>query len=202
MAERPAVRGSMASHAALVAVALGIAQIASYAVSVVAARALGPDGFGILAALLGILLIGSVLAMGIQAVAARRLVRLDEARRAGAARAMRRDGLIGGRAVAAATVGVSPLRGWRLRGGGGRCCRCVRGWPLTGGRVSTPRRVDLPAALQPQSTVTLAFRLIATYRRLVPSSARRYPLFVFLCWFVCPLETPLPTAFLLRAVKA
>lgn len=115
MAERPAVRGSMASHAALVAVALGIAQIASYAVSVVAARALGPDGFGILAALLGILLIGSVLAMGIQAVAARRLVRLDEARRAGAARAMLRDGLIGGLAVAAATVVVSPLLVWLLR---------------------------------------------------------------------------------------
>ncbi|MFZ8927011.1 MAG: hypothetical protein ACO3CU_09650, partial [Candidatus Nanopelagicales bacterium] len=46
------VRGSIASHAAMVAVALGIAQVASYAVSVIAARTLGPDGFGVLAALL------------------------------------------------------------------------------------------------------------------------------------------------------
>jgi O-antigen/teichoic acid export membrane protein len=126
MAERAAARGatepparglrdSVLSHAALVAVALGIAQVASYAVSVIAARTLGPDGFGILAALLGILLIGSVLAMGIQAVAARRLVALDNARRPGAARSMLRDGFIGGVAVAVATVAVSPLLMWLLR---------------------------------------------------------------------------------------
>ena len=64
------------THTVLVAMALGIAQVCAYAVSVVSARALGPDGFGVLAALLGILRIGSVLAMGIQAVAARRLVGL------------------------------------------------------------------------------------------------------------------------------
>jgi O-antigen/teichoic acid export membrane protein len=79
MTERSSRRDSLASHTVLVAGALGIAQIAAYAVSVVAARALGPDGFGVLAALLGILLIGSVLAMGIQAVAARRLVQVDAA---------------------------------------------------------------------------------------------------------------------------
>jgi O-antigen/teichoic acid export membrane protein len=115
MAERSVLRGSLASHAALVAVALGIAQIASYAVSVVAARTLGPDGFGVLAALLGILLIGSVLAMGIQAVAARRLVQIDDDQRAGAARSMLRDGLIGGFAVALAAVAISPLLMWLLR---------------------------------------------------------------------------------------
>lgn len=115
MAERSAERGSLASHTILVAVALGIAQLAAYAVSVVAARALGPDGFGILAALLGILLIGSVLAMGIQAVAARQLVRVDADRRSGAARSMLRDGLIGGGAVALATLAISPLLIWLLR---------------------------------------------------------------------------------------
>jgi O-antigen/teichoic acid export membrane protein len=99
----------------LVAAALGIAQVAAYAVSVVAARALGPDGFGILAALLGILLIGSVLAMGIQAVAARRLVHVDVGARDGAARSMLRDGLIGGVAVALATLAISPLLMWLLR---------------------------------------------------------------------------------------
>lgn len=112
---RPPSSRSLASHTALVAIALGMAQVAAYAVSVIAARALGPDGFGILAALLGILLIGSVLAMGIQAVAARRLVTLAATERPGAARAMLRDGLIGGLAVAGATVIVSPLLVWLLR---------------------------------------------------------------------------------------
>jgi O-antigen/teichoic acid export membrane protein len=115
MAERSSRRGSLASHTILVAGALGIAQVAAYAVSVVAARALGPDGFGILAALLGILLIGSVLAMGIQAVAARRLVQVDAHDRDGAARSMLRDGLIGGGAVALATTAISPLLIWLLR---------------------------------------------------------------------------------------
>ncbi len=115
MAERSSRRDSLASHTALVAVALGIAQVFAYAVSVVAARALGPNGFGVLAALLGILLIGSVLAMGIQAVAARRLVTVDPDQRAGAARSMLRDGLIGGMAVAVATLAVSPLLIWLLR---------------------------------------------------------------------------------------
>ena len=115
MTERSSRRDSLASHTVLVAGALGIAQIAAYAVSVVAARALGPDGFGILAALLGILLIGSVLAMGIQAVAARRLVQVDAASRDGAARSMLRDGLIGGGAVALATLAISPLLVWLLR---------------------------------------------------------------------------------------
>lgn len=113
--DRGGWRRSLASHTALVAIALGVAQISSYAVSVIAARALGPDGFGILAALLGILLIGSVLAMGIQAVAARRLVQVDPQSRDGAARSMLRDGLIGGIAVAAATLAISPLLVWLLR---------------------------------------------------------------------------------------
>lgn len=115
MTERSSRRGSLASHTVLVAGALAIAQVAAYAVSVVAARALGPDGFGILAALLGILLIGSVLAMGIQAVAARRLVHVDARERDGAARSMLRDGLIGGGAVALATLAISPLLIWLLR---------------------------------------------------------------------------------------
>lgn len=106
---------TLLSHTALVAIALGIAQVSAYTVSVVSARALGPDGFGVLAALLGILLIGSVLAMGIQAVAARRLVALDQTQRAGAGRSMVRDGLVGGLAVAAATLAVSPLLVWLLR---------------------------------------------------------------------------------------
>lgn len=53
--------------ATLVANALG------YAFTVVVSRALGPDGFGALGALLGLLLIGAVPALALQAVAARRV---------------------------------------------------------------------------------------------------------------------------------
>jgi O-antigen/teichoic acid export membrane protein len=114
MSEAPGSR-SLVSHTVVVALALGIAQVAAYAVSVVSARALGPDGFGVLAALLGLILIGNVLALGIQAVAARRLVGLAPSERAGAGRSMLRDGLIGGLGVTVATLVVSPLIVWLLR---------------------------------------------------------------------------------------
>lgn len=116
MSERQtAGRSRLLSSTLVVAAALGVAQILSYAVSVIAARRLGPDQFGVFAALLGIMLIGSVLAMGLQAVAARQLVQLPADERGGAARDILRDGLIGGAAVAAATVLVSPLLIWLLR---------------------------------------------------------------------------------------
>lgn len=108
-------RRAILSHTVLVAAALGVGQVLAYVVSVVAARALGPEQFGVFAALLGITLIGSVLALGIQAVAARRLVHIDEADRDGASRDILRDGLIGGLAVATATILISPLLMWLLR---------------------------------------------------------------------------------------
>lgn len=64
----------MLSGTAAVAVGLGVAQVAGYAQTVVAARALGPADFGAFAALLGLLLIGSVVGAGFQAAGARRLV--------------------------------------------------------------------------------------------------------------------------------
>ncbi|MFM7210758.1 MAG: hypothetical protein ACKOYQ_01955, partial [Actinomycetota bacterium] len=102
-------RRAILSHTVMVAAALGVGQVLAYIVSVVAARALGPEQFGVFAALLGIILSGSVLALGIQAVAARRLVHIDSADREGASRDILRDGLIGGAAVAAATLLISPL---------------------------------------------------------------------------------------------
>lgn len=108
-------RRAILSHTVLVAAALGVGQVLSYAVSVVAARALGPEQFGILAALLGIILIGSVLALGIQAVAARRLVHIPEADRSGSSHEILRQGLVGGVAVAAATALITPVLMWVLR---------------------------------------------------------------------------------------
>lgn len=111
--ERP--RGSLASHTVLVAGALGLAQVLAYLVSVVSARVLGPDAFGVLAALLGIILIGNVVALGLQAVAARHVVLLPGPDRGGAAASILRTGLLAGVGVAAATLVVSPFLMWLLR---------------------------------------------------------------------------------------
>lgn len=121
MARTGQVKTSLASHTVLVAGALGLAQVAAYGVSVIAARALGPQRFGIVAALLGILLIGNVVALGIQAVAARRLVHIAHAQQGSSGAALLRAGLVGGLGVAAATILVSPALMWLLE---------LDSWPL------------------------------------------------------------------------
>lgn len=121
MATTARARRSLASHTLIVALALAVGQAAAYAVSVVAARILGPDQFGIVAALLGILLIGSVLAMGLQAVAARRLVHVPPEGLGGAGGTLLRAGLVGGVAVTMATLAVTPILRWLLD---------ITSWPL------------------------------------------------------------------------
>jgi hypothetical protein len=62
-----------------VLVALSAANGLGYLLTLVASRRLGPEGFGALAALLGLVLVGNVLALGLQAVVARRVVTGDVA---------------------------------------------------------------------------------------------------------------------------
>ncbi len=57
-----------------VLVALSAANGLGYLLTLVASRRLGPEGYGALAALLGLVLVGNVLALGLQAVVARRVV--------------------------------------------------------------------------------------------------------------------------------
>ena len=57
-----------------VVAALAAANGLGYLLTLVASRRLGPDGYGALAALLGVILIGNVLALALQAVVARRTV--------------------------------------------------------------------------------------------------------------------------------
>ena len=57
-----------------VVLALAAANGLGYLLTVVASRRLGPDGYGALAALLGVVLVGNVLALALQAVVARRTV--------------------------------------------------------------------------------------------------------------------------------
>ena len=58
--------------AAAVAVALAAANLLGYSFNLLASRRLGPEGYGAVAALLGLVLIGNVVALALQAVVARR----------------------------------------------------------------------------------------------------------------------------------
>ncbi len=55
----------------LVAVGMTAMNLATYAFTVVAARRLGPDGYSVVAALMGVVLVVNVLALGVQATTAR-----------------------------------------------------------------------------------------------------------------------------------
>lgn len=80
MSESPAVprrREALVGSAALLALGLAVGQVLGYALNVVGARVLGPASFGELGALLGVLLIGNVVALAVQAVVARRVARGD-----------------------------------------------------------------------------------------------------------------------------
>jgi O-antigen/teichoic acid export membrane protein len=95
-----------------VALGLALAQIAGYAQTVVAARALGAADFGAFAALLGLLLIGSVIGAGFQAAGARRIVAASDLAPAGARHLMRSvalAALVVGAIALALTPLVTPL---------------------------------------------------------------------------------------------
>jgi len=95
--------------ALFVAVCIAVGQAATYALNLVAARRLGPASFGELASLLGILAIGNVVALGVQAVAARRIVVADLEVRDGVSAAVLRAALPAGLGVAAGVVVTLPV---------------------------------------------------------------------------------------------
>jgi O-antigen/teichoic acid export membrane protein len=73
----PARRGpaghSLLGSSVVVAAGLAVGQVLGYAVNVVGARLLGPEGYSVLGSLLAVLLIGSVVGQAVQAVVARRV---------------------------------------------------------------------------------------------------------------------------------
>ena len=79
------LRATLASFVAgnlIIAFGLAIQSVATYAFTIVGARWLGPQEYGALAALLGLLLVLTVFSLGIQATAARRVaIAPDHARR-------------------------------------------------------------------------------------------------------------------------
>jgi O-antigen/teichoic acid export membrane protein len=72
--EPPIVPARPRGGGTAVVVALAAANGLGYLLTLVASRRLGPEGYGALAALLGVILVGNVLALALQAVVARRTV--------------------------------------------------------------------------------------------------------------------------------
>lgn len=72
-------RGGLLRGSAIIAAALGFTQLLAYVLSVTAAKTLQPDAFGSFGALLNLVLIGTVLAFGLQAVVARLVVTTPDA---------------------------------------------------------------------------------------------------------------------------
>ena len=101
---------SRLAGAGLVAVAITGMNVASYGFTLVAAHLLAPAHFGELTALMGIILVGNVAALGLQATTARRIAtRHTAAERAAVVDAARRATWIAAGAVAVLTLAVTPL---------------------------------------------------------------------------------------------
>lgn len=105
-----AAAGSRAVKGALVVAAgLAIAQITSYLLSLTAARVLGPDGYGIFASMLALLLVGNVLALGLQAAGARHIVLMDPKSRPGGGAGILQASLVAGLVASLVTALLSPV---------------------------------------------------------------------------------------------
>lgn len=74
-------KGSLLRGAGIIGISLGIIQVFGYLLNVVGARVLGHDAFGAFGALQNVVVIGNVLALGIQAVVARLVVQAAESDR-------------------------------------------------------------------------------------------------------------------------
>lgn len=101
--------------AGLVAASITAMNVATYGFTLAAARLLAPEHFGELTALMGIILVGNVVALGLQATTARRLAtRSDPVRQAAVIRAARRATGIAAAAVTGLVIVLSPVLRWAL----------------------------------------------------------------------------------------
>ena len=98
----------MARGGIALAAALAAANLCGYAFNVGATRLLGPSAYGALGALLGLVLIFNVVALGLQAVVARRLAVEEPAARSATAGGLARGGLALAGLVGAVALGSAP----------------------------------------------------------------------------------------------
>jgi len=104
----PRVR-ALLSSSVLVALGLAVAQVLAYLLNVAAARLLGPQTYGALAALMSVLLITSTVALGLQAAIGRRVAAAGAEERPGLASSLTRATRLTALGLGALALAVSPL---------------------------------------------------------------------------------------------
>jgi O-antigen/teichoic acid export membrane protein len=102
------------TNSGVIALGIGVMNVTTYAFTLLAARMLGPSQYGAVAALMGLMLILNVIALGLQAAAARRISRrpdlAGEVRHSVVAAAWRAGAVIGLLTLASFPLLVSLLR--------------------------------------------------------------------------------------------
>jgi len=97
----------------VVAVAMGLMNVSTYAYTILAARALGPVEYGAFAAMMGLVIVVNVVSLGLQATAARR-VAADPTHRPVVEAALTVTARRAALALAALCLVVSPVLAWLL----------------------------------------------------------------------------------------
>jgi O-antigen/teichoic acid export membrane protein len=100
--------------ATLVAIGMGVMNAAAYLFTLLAVHSLEPAEFGALTAMLGLILIGNVASLGLQASGARRIATHEGPERDVLAASLVRAGVFTGSGLGALTLLVSPLISWLL----------------------------------------------------------------------------------------
>ncbi|RZU01497.1 O-antigen/teichoic acid export membrane protein [Kribbella rubisoli] len=109
-----APRSAFLRSATVVAVAMAIMNVAAYGFTLIASRRLMPEQFGAITALLGLLLIGNVASLGLQAAGARQLATHTGDGAAALADAMLRAGRRSALGLTALCLALTPLFMWLL----------------------------------------------------------------------------------------
>ncbi|MER7250180.1 polysaccharide biosynthesis protein [Kribbella sp. NPDC000426] len=109
-----APRSAFLRSATVVAVAMAIMNVAAYGFTLIASRLLMPEQFGAITALLGLLLIGNVASLGLQAAGARQLATHTGGGAAALADAMLRAGRRSALGLTALCLVLTPLFMWLL----------------------------------------------------------------------------------------
>jgi O-antigen/teichoic acid export membrane protein len=109
-----APRSAFLRSATVVAVAMAIMNVAAYGFTLIASRRLIPEQFGAITALLGLLLIGNVASLGLQAAGARQLATHTGDGAAALADAMLRAGRRSALGLTALCLVLTPLFMWLL----------------------------------------------------------------------------------------
>jgi len=109
-----APRSAFLRSATVVAVAMAIMNVAAYGFTLIASRRLIPEQFGAITALLGLLLIGNVASLGLQAAGARQLATHTGKGAAALADAMLRAGRRAALGLTALCLVLTPLFMWLL----------------------------------------------------------------------------------------